>query len=122
MPSGWGGRRCAPPHGRKGSAPPPVRNPSPSLVLPAPLPAGAQDTYPRDSSQLGPSQGGGQAGHGALVVAGALGSSGWQGGRGRGGGPCGWRRDRGWRWGWRPATREGGAGCSGGVPRWEGGS
>lgn len=43
------------------------------------------DAYPLDSPQLGPSQGSSQSGHGALVVAGALGSSGWQWGWGRGG-------------------------------------
>lgn len=35
----------------------------PSLVLPQPAP-GAHDAHPLDSSQLGPSQGGGQAEHG----------------------------------------------------------
>lgn len=78
--------------------------------------------YPLDSPQLGPSQGSSQSGHGALVVAGALGSSGWQWGWGRGGGPRGGRWDRGWGRGWGSATREGGTGCRGRVPRWEDGS
>lgn len=87
---------------------------------PPPPPAGA--AYPRDSSQLGPSQGGGQARHGALVVAGALRASSRQWGWGRRCGPRGRRWDGGWGWRWRPATGEGGAGCGGGVSRWQEGS